>query len=90
MSGEWRSYRSGGIATSIIMLAQMAQMAGGMFGAGGLMGGESEAPSSATAVSGGPFTSGSVTIGKGGGIDTQTIIIIAAVALVALFLLKRK
>ena len=58
-----------------------------MFG-GGLLGGESEASSSATAVSGGPFTSGGVTLGKSG-IDTKTIMIIA-VALVALFLLKGK
>jgi len=73
------------------MIAQMAQMAAGsgMFGAGGMMGGESEAPSSATAISGGPFTSGGVTLGEGG-IDTQTIMIIVAAALVALFLLKRK
>jgi len=90
MSGEWRFYHSDGIATSIIMIAQMAQMAAGsgMFGAGGLMGSELETPSSATAISGGPFTSGGVTLGKDG-IDTQTIMIIGAVALVALFLLKR-
>ena len=70
-------------------LLEMAS-GGGMFGAGGMMGGGSEAPSSATAISGGgAFTSGGVTLGKGG-IDTQTIMIIGAVALVALFLLKRK
>ena len=66
-----------------------AASGGGMFGAGGMLGGGGEAPSSATAVSGGPFTSGGVTIGKGGGIDTQTLMIIGAVALVALFMLKR-
>jgi len=94
MLGKWRFYRLGGIAISIIMLAAAlplfeAATGGGMFGAGGMMGGESDAPSSATAISGGPFTSGGVTIGKGG-MDTQTIMIIAGVALVALFLLKRK
>jgi len=62
----------------------------GMFGASGLgsMMGSQEAPAVSSATSGGPFTSGSVTVGKGG-IDTQTIMIIGAVALVALFLLKR-
>ena len=60
-----------------------------MFGAGGMLGGESEAPSSATA-GGGPFMSGSVTIGKdGNGIGTQTMMIVGAVLLLALFLLKR-
>lgn len=60
----------------------------GLSGGGGLFGGGGEAPAVSSATSGGPFTSGSVTVGKGG-IDTQTIMIIGAVALIALFLLKR-
>lgn len=64
----------------------------GLFG-----GGESAGPtgsggvppetSSATAVSGGTFKPGSVSFG--GGLDTKTILIIGAVALAAVFLLKR-
>ena len=76
------------IAAALPLLQEAA--GSGMFGGGGMFGGESEASSSATAISGGgPFTSGGVTLGKGG-IDTRTIMIIGAVALVALFLLKRK
>lgn len=68
-----------------LVLESVAQ--GGMFGAGGLMGGESEAPSAANAGSGGPFTSGGISFGKG--IDTTMILIVGAIALAALFIFKR-
>ena len=81
------------IAILIIMFESLISSVagGGMFGAGGLMGGESETPSASNAYSGGPFTSGAVTMGGGGvngGIGTSTILIVGAVALIALFLFK--
>lgn len=77
---------TGGIAVFNFMLFEAASAflssagGGGMFGSG-------EAPSSAYASSGGPFTSGGVSFGKG--LDTTTIIIIGAVVLAALYFWKK-
>ena len=91
LNGKWRFCLAGGIAASIIMFADLISTGMGLFG-----GGESAGPagsggvppesSSATAVSGGPFASGGVMMG---GTDTKTILIIGAIALAAIFFLKR-
>ena len=88
----------GGTAILNIMFAGLIQAGSGLL-SGGSIGGDDDGGAAGmeleldqelktTTVSGGPFTSGAVSVG-GGGVDTKTIMVIGAVALVALFLLKR-
>jgi len=83
------------------MLPQLAaSLLSGQGGNGGLLGSNSgggflsgltdgggDEPTSATATSGGPFTSGAISFGSA--LDTKTILVIGAIVLVALFLWKK-